>query len=112
MPHAPLSSSPQVQRHPGGKDGMFRSYCICGYISGFDTERGARASLQQHIDAKEANELREVMADPADLRSIPFEAGCTRCDDLRDNYHPGAHTWIIATATHLRDEHQISLVKS
>jgi len=50
--HAPTPDSPVVQRHPGGKDGLYRAYCVCGYITGFDTITHVNRDLTQHITAK------------------------------------------------------------
>lgn len=41
-------------QYPGGKNGMFKSHCTCGYESGFGTERSAEKDWQQHAEAKTA----------------------------------------------------------
>ena len=51
--HRPTPESPVRQHHPGGKDGMYRAYCVCGYVTGFDSMSHANASLQQHITDKD-----------------------------------------------------------
>jgi hypothetical protein len=43
-------------RHPGGKDGMWRAGCSCGYVSGFYAYPGhAQLARDQHITAKKAS---------------------------------------------------------
>jgi hypothetical protein len=44
-------------RYPGGKDGMWRAGCTCGYLSGFHAYPGhAEIARDQHIATKKASE--------------------------------------------------------
>jgi hypothetical protein len=51
---APLVHEPVAAyqvAYPGGKDGLWRAGCACGYLSGFDSKRGAETARDQHITA-------------------------------------------------------------
>lgn len=56
--------------YPGGKDGMYRSRCSCGYLSGFDTKAQVEKSAAQHVAA-----ARPIKREPVTLHVIMFIQG-------------------------------------